>query len=62
MGAVIQQRIKEWQPLAFYSKKLSHAQTKYNAYDRELLAIYAAVKHYRHMLEGRIFTQRKRFL
>lgn len=57
MGAVLQQRIdEEWQPLAFFSKKLSTAQTKYSPYDRELLAIYAAVKYFRHMLEGRIFT------
>ena len=26
---------------------------KYSAYDRELLAIYEAVKHFRHMLEAR---------
>jgi len=28
----------------------------YSAYDRELLAIYEAVKHFRHMLEARHFT------
>ncbi|KMQ85815.1 gag-pol polyprotein [Lasius niger] len=57
IGAVIQQRTQEgWQPLAFLSKKLSEAQTKYSPYDRELLAIYTTVKHYRHMLEGRTFT------
>ncbi|XP_032689768.1 uncharacterized protein LOC116853023 [Odontomachus brunneus] len=57
IGAVIQQRVQqEWQPLAFFSKKLNPAQTKYSPYDRELLAIYVAVKYYRHMLEGRIFT------
>ncbi|KMQ89105.1 pol polyprotein [Lasius niger] len=57
MGAVIQQRSgEEWQPLAFFSKKLNPAQQKYSPYDRELLAIYAAIKHYRHMLEGRNFT------
>lgn len=57
MGAIIQQYNGEgWQPLAFFSKKLSPAQQKYSPYDRELLAIYAAIKHYRHMLEGRNFT------
>lgn len=38
------------------SKKLSPAQRKYSPYDRELLAIYTAVKYYRHLLEGRKFT------
>ncbi|KMQ86423.1 gag-pol polyprotein [Lasius niger] len=57
VGAVLQQQTKEgWQPLAFLSKKLNHAQTKYSPYDRELLAIYTAIKHFRHMVEGRQFT------
>lgn len=57
IGAVIQQRAQAgWQPLAFLSKKLSDAQTKYSPYDRELLAIYTTIKHYRHMLEGKTFT------
>jgi cleavage and polyadenylation specificity factor subunit 1 len=56
MGAVLQQHVKDvWQPLAFFSHKLSPAQQKYSAYDRELLAIYEAVKHFRHMLEARHF-------
>jgi hypothetical protein len=37
-------------------KKLNPAQQKYSAYDRELLAIYEAVKHFRHILEARHFT------
>ena len=50
MGAMLQQRRQNtWQPLAFFSKKLSTAQQKYSAYDRELLAIYEAVKHFRHV-------------
>jgi cleavage and polyadenylation specificity factor subunit 1 len=63
MGAVLQPRVQNaWQPLAFFSRKLSPAQQKYSAYDRELLAIYEAVKHFRHMLEARhfiIFTDHK---
>jgi hypothetical protein len=56
MGAVLQQRVKNaWQSLAFFSKKLNRAQQKYSAYDRELLAIYEAVKHFRHLLEARHF-------
>ena len=45
-----------WRPVAFFSKKLSNAETRYSAFDRELLAIYLAVKHFRHHLEGRPFT------
>jgi cleavage and polyadenylation specificity factor subunit 1 len=63
MGAVLQQRVDNtWQPLAFFSKELNPAQQKYSAYDRELLAVYEAVKHFRHMLETRhfiIFTDHK---
>jgi hypothetical protein len=56
IGAVPQQRAENtWQPLAF-SKKLNPTQQKYSAYDRELLAIYEAVKHFRHMPEARHFT------
>jgi cleavage and polyadenylation specificity factor subunit 1 len=43
MGAVLQQRVK------------NASQQKYSAYDHELLAIYEAVKHFRHMLEARHF-------
>jgi cleavage and polyadenylation specificity factor subunit 1 len=57
MGAVLQQYVKNvWQTLAFFSKKLSPDQQKYSAYDRELLGIYEAVKHFRHMLEAHHFT------
>jgi cleavage and polyadenylation specificity factor subunit 1 len=57
LGAVLQQRITNaWQPFAFFSKKINPAQQKYSAYDRELLAAYEAVKHFRHMLEARHFT------
>lgn len=57
IGAVVQQKKgNDWQPIAFMSKKLSPAQKKYSPYDRELLAIYQAIKYYRHLLEGRRFT------
>lgn len=58
LGAVLQQQYQDnvWQPLAFFSRKLSPSQTKYSPYDRELLAIYEAIKYFRHMLEARHFT------
>ncbi|BHF75000.1 hypothetical protein SprV_0501809300 [Sparganum proliferum] len=57
VGAVLQQHIIDsTRPLAFFSKKLSPAETRYSTFGRELLAIYLAVKHFRHFLEGRDFT------
>lgn len=54
VGAVLHQHVNnEWQPLGFYSKKLSNAQQKYSTYDRELTAMYQAVKQFRYMIEGR---------
>ena len=56
--AVLQQQLpdKSWSPLAFFSKKLSDAEKKYSAFDRELLAAHSSVCHYYFMLEGREFT------
>ena len=63
IGAVLQQQVNgTCQPLAFYTKALSTAQRKYSAYDRELLAAYCAIKHFRHFIEGRefiLFTDHK---
>ena len=56
VGAVLQQSIDgEWRPLAYFSKKLAPAETRYSTFDCELLAIYLAIKHFRHFLEGRQF-------
>lgn len=63
IGASLQQHIDgNWQPLGFFSRKLTVTEKKYSTYDRELLAIYAAVKHFRFMVEGSqfvIFTDHK---
>jgi len=41
IGAVLQQQGNNgWKSLAFFSKKLSPVESKYSAFDRELLAIY----------------------
>ena len=57
IGAVIEQRgPKGWEPLAFFSKKLSDSQQKWPPYDRELHAAHKAVRHFKHMVEGRPFT------
>ena len=46
----------EWYPIAFFSRKLSTAETKYSTFDHELLAIYLAFKHFHHYVEGRAFS------
>ncbi|XP_076764643.1 uncharacterized protein LOC143431631 [Xylocopa sonorina] len=43
-------------PRSFFSKKLSPTEKTYGAYDRQLLAIYLAIKHFRHIVEARTFT------
>lgn len=62
-GAVLQQKIEgRWKPLGFFSKKFSDAQQKYSTYDRELLSIYMAARHFRRMFEGQdliIYTDHK---
>ena len=54
--AVLQQYVQDtWHPISFFSKKLKPAEMRYSTFDRELLAIYLAIKHFRHFLEGRQF-------
>ena len=52
VGAVLQQHINgAWHPISFFSKKMKPAETRYSTFDRELLAIYLAIKgHYFHIL------------
>ena len=57
VGGVLQQQVDGvWQPLAFFSKRLQSAETRYSAFGRELLAVYLSIKHFRHLLEGRSFV------
>ncbi|GFW47275.1 transposon Tf2-9 polyprotein [Trichonephila clavipes] len=55
-GALHQVVVSELQPLAFFSRKLTSSEKSYSAYDRELLAIYSAIRHFRYMLDARDFT------
>ncbi|GFX13786.1 retrovirus-related Pol polyprotein from transposon 17.6 [Trichonephila clavipes] len=55
-GALHQVVDSELQPLAFFSRKLTSSEKSYSAYDRELLAMYSAIQHFRYMLEARDFT------
>ena len=59
VGAVLQQQLpgnQDWCPLGFFSKKLSPAQEKWSAFDRELWACFSGIRHFRFILEGRSFT------
>ena len=55
-GQVEQLHGRTWVPLAFFSRKLSETEKKYSTFDRELLAAYNAIKHFKHLLEGRKFA------
>ncbi len=53
VGAVLQQQVgQHWQPLEFFSKKLSKSEVNYSTFDRELLAAVSGIKHSRSRLEG----------
>ena len=52
MGASLQQQFNGvWEPLGFFSRKLSDIRRKY-MFNRELLVIYSASKYFEHMLEA----------
>ncbi len=56
VGAALQQlECGAWRQLAFFSRKLTVTETRYSTFDRELLAAFAAVRHFRFLLEGRKF-------
>jgi len=57
VDSVLQQRaVGGWQPLAFFSRSLTPTEAWYSSFDRELLAIYLAIRHFRYFIEGRSFT------
>ena len=45
-----------WQPLAFFGKQLRDPERNYNKFDREMLVLYLAIRHFRFLVEGRNFT------
>ena len=57
VGAVLEQFLEgKWKPLAFFSRRFRTPETKYSTFDRELLAVHLAIRHFRFFLEGRSFT------
>ena len=56
VGAALQQWDGlAWQPLAFFSRRLQPRETRWSTFGRELYAVYAAIGHFRHRVEGREF-------
>lgn len=43
---------RHFHPVAFWSRKLTDVERRYETYDKELLAIVECFKHWRHYLEG----------
>ena len=44
IGGVLQQRVQQsWSRLAFHSRKLFDTETRYSAFDHELLAVLSAI-------------------
>jgi hypothetical protein len=61
VGAVLQQdHGSGLQPIAFMSKKMVGAETRYPVHEQELLAIISALTTWRHYLEGATHTVRVR--
>ena len=58
MGAMVYQKDPDGQilPLGFWSKALNPAQSRYDAYAKELLALSSACKEFGYLLEGVPFT------
>ena len=55
IGGVLSQLTSDsgqWNPVAYFSRKMIPAKTRYETHDRELLAIVEAFKTWRHYLEG----------
>lgn len=57
LGACLHQVVDgDSTPLAFLSRKLSDTEAAYSTFDRELLAIFAAIKAWKHLLQGQTVT------
>ena len=56
VGAVPQQHVGDGsKPVAFFSKNITPTEAKYSTFDRELPAIYCAIKRFRYFVEGQQF-------
>ena len=51
-GIVTKIDLGQWHPVAFFSRKMISAETRYETHNGELLAIVKAFKTWHHYLEG----------
>jgi len=57
VGAALHQLIEgTFRPIGFFSKKLTDTQRSYSTFDRELLAAYQAVLHFKSSIDGQTVT------
>ena len=53
VGAALQQIVEGNPiPIGFFSKKLTQTQMRYSTFNRELLAVYLSMLHFRHYIQG----------
>ena len=57
-AALVQERNKKMQPIAFYSKSMTKSQIHYSVSEKELLAIVMSVEHFHQYLYGTKFIIR----
>ena len=55
-ATLVQEETSGWRPIAFWSKSFNSAQKKYSAFDRELLAVSYAIRHFQSFVEGQNVT------
>lgn len=62
-AAALQEKDGKWHPIAYYSRKFSEPEERYDVHDKELLAIVDALEHWRVYAEScsdlTIFTDHK---
>lgn len=60
VGGVLEQKNDDhqYEPLGFFSVKLTEPQQAWSVYDKELYAIATGIEKFEHLLEGRNFTVR----
>ena len=51
----------EWLLIAFFGRHHCPQERKYNTFDRELLAVYLAIHHFRYVLETHHFVVRTNY-
>ena len=60
IGAVLQQFLDDkWCPLSYFLRKLSPTEQRYSTFDRELLAVYCAIRHFLEAREFHVLTDHK---